>query len=93
MQHIYEELNNAESSTSKERDSLLNQLQQLVCIMFPEFKMVIKDIKIKTARWILQELRHPTRLESLDKDRHAGWGWSSGRTGFRAGLRCSARMR
>jgi hypothetical protein len=46
----------------RERTALLNQLQQLVFIMFPEFKMVIKDIKIKTARWILRNYKTPDKI-------------------------------
>ena len=33
---------------------MLNQLQQLVFLLFPEFKTVLKDIKVKTARYILK---------------------------------------
>ncbi len=56
-------LNNARERHIRERTALLNQLQQLVFIMFPEFKMVIKDIKIKTARWILRNYTTPDKIE------------------------------
>lgn len=62
-------LNNARERHIRERTALLNQLQQLVFIMFPEFKMVIKDIKIKTARWILRNYTTPDKIGGLDKDR------------------------
>jgi hypothetical protein len=37
-----------------ERTAFLNQLQQLVFLIFPEFKKVLKDMKGKTAQHILK---------------------------------------
>ena len=47
-------LNNARERHIRERTALLNQLQQLVFLLFPEFKTVLKNIKVKTARYILK---------------------------------------
>ncbi|MCG7852702.1 MAG: IS110 family transposase [Methanosarcinaceae archaeon] len=55
-------LNNARERHIRERTALLNQLQQLVFLMFPEFKTVIKDIKIKTARYILRSYTTPQSM-------------------------------
>ena len=54
-------LNNARERHVKERTALLNQLQQLVFLIFPEFKTVLKDMKGKTARYILKRYTHPKR--------------------------------
>ena len=52
-------LNNARERHVGERTALLNQLQQLVFLIFPEFKTVFKDIKVKTARRILRNYTTP----------------------------------
>ena len=55
-------LNNARERHIRERTALLNQLQQLVFLLFPEFKTVLKNIKVKTARYILE---HYTTTETI----------------------------
>jgi len=61
-------LNNARERHIRERTALLNQLQQLVFLIFPEFKTVIKDIKIKTARYILRSYTTPQSMGVLNKE-------------------------
>ena len=61
-------LNNARERHVRERTALLNQLQQLVFLLFPEFKTVMKDIKIKTARYILRSYTTPQRMGALNKE-------------------------
>ena len=47
------------------RTSLYNQLQDLVFISFPEFLQVVKDVKTKSARHLLQH--YPTPQDILDQ--------------------------
>ena len=61
-------LNNARERHIRERTALLNQLQQLVFLIFPEFKTVIKNIKVKTARYILKTYATPEKIGCLNKD-------------------------
>jgi transposase len=61
-------LNNARERHIRERTALLNQLQQLVFLIFPEFKTVIKNIKVKTARYILKTYTTPEKIGCLNKD-------------------------
>jgi transposase len=61
-------LNNARERHIKERTALLNQLQQLVFLIFPEFKRVIKDIRIKTALYILKRYTTPANIGNINKD-------------------------
>ena len=61
-------LNNARERHIRERTALLNQLQQLVFLIFPEFKTVIKNIKVKTARYILKHYTTPEKIGCLNKD-------------------------
>ena len=61
-------LNNARERHVRERTALLNQLQQLVFLLFPEFKTVMKDIKIKTARYILKQYTTPETIGALCKE-------------------------
>ncbi|MGD0237849.1 MAG: IS110 family transposase [Syntrophorhabdales bacterium] len=61
-------LNNARERHVGERTALLNQLQQLVFLIFPEFKKVFNDVTIKTARHILKNYTTPERIGSLHKD-------------------------
>lgn len=60
-------LNNARERHVRERTALVNQLQQLVFLVFPEFRQVIKDIKCKTPRYLLK--KYPTQEATgvLDK--------------------------
>ena len=61
-------LNNARERHVGERTALLNQLQQLVFLIFPEFKTVFNDIKVKTAQRILKHYTTPERIGNLNKD-------------------------
>jgi transposase len=61
-------LNNARERHTKERTALFNQLQQLVFLLFPEFKTVMKDIKIKTARYILKQYTAPETIGTIFKE-------------------------
>jgi transposase len=48
----------ARERTIQRRTALYNQLQDLVFLVFPEFLQVIKDVKTKSALYLLRE--HPT---------------------------------
>ena len=52
-------LSNVRERHIGERTALFNQLQQIVFLIFPEFKTVMKDIKIKTALHILKKYNTP----------------------------------
>ena len=58
-------LTNARERHVGERTALLNQLQQLVFLIFPEFKRVFNDIKVKTAQHILTRYTTPERIGRL----------------------------
>ncbi len=60
-------LNNARERHVGERTALLNQLQQLVFLLFPEFKTVFNDIKVKTAQRILTRYTTPEKIGSLNQ--------------------------
>jgi len=60
-------LNNARERHVCERTALLNQMQQLVFLIFPEFKTVIKQMRGRTARLILRNYTTPERIGSVDK--------------------------
>ncbi len=61
-------LNNARERHVGERTALLNQLQQLVFLIFPEYKTVFNDVTVKTARHILKNYTTPERIGNLNKD-------------------------
>ena len=61
-------LNNSRERHVRERTALLNQLQQLVFLLFPEFRTVIKDIQLKTALYILNEYLTPEIIGGLKKE-------------------------
>ncbi len=61
-------LKNARERHVGEQTALLNQLQQLVFLIFPEFKTVFKDMKRKTARYILKRYTTPERIGTLSKE-------------------------
>jgi len=61
-------LNNARERHIRERTALLNQLQQLVFLLFPEFKTVIKDMTVKTARYVLKHYTTPEMIGTLFKE-------------------------
>jgi transposase len=58
-------LTQARERTIKRRTALFNQLHDLVFISFPEFLQVIKNIKTKSARYLL---RHHARPESVVRE-------------------------
>jgi len=55
-------LTQARERTMKRRTSLFNQLQDLVFISFPEFLQVMKDVKTKSARYLLQHYTTPSDI-------------------------------
>ena len=59
-------LNNSRERHVRERTALVNQLQQLVFLLFPEFKKVIKDIKCRTPLYILKKYPTPEAISVLD---------------------------
>jgi transposase len=61
-------LNNSRERHVGERTALLNQLQQLVFLLFPEFRRVIKDIQVKTALYILNKYLTPDIIGGLKKE-------------------------
>jgi transposase len=61
-------LNNARERHVGEQTALLNQLQQLVFLIFPEFKTVLKNMKGKTAQYILKSYTMPERIGTLSKE-------------------------
>jgi len=61
-------LNNAPERHVGEQTALLNQLQQLVFLIFPEFKTVLKNMKGKTAQYILKRYTTPERIGTLSKE-------------------------
>lgn len=58
-------LNNARERHVKERTALLNQLQQFVFLIFPEFTRIIKTIYSKTALYILKKYTTPANIRSV----------------------------
>jgi transposase len=61
-------LNNSRERHVGERTALLNQIQQLVFLLFPEFRKVIKDMKCKTALYILNKYLTPDIIGGLKKE-------------------------
>ncbi len=61
-------LNNARERHVGEQTAFLNQLQQLVSLIFPEFKTVFKNMKGKTAQHILRRYTTPERIAALSKE-------------------------
>jgi transposase len=62
-------LNNARERHVRERTALLNQLQQFVFLIFPEFTRIIKTIYSKTALHILKKYKTPAKVcsENIEK--------------------------
>jgi transposase len=58
-------LNNARERHVRERTALLNQLQQFVFLIFPEFTRIIKTIFCKTALYILKKYTTPAKVCSV----------------------------
>jgi transposase len=61
-------LNNARERHVGEQTAFLNQLQQLVFLIFPEFKAVLKNMKGKTAQYLLKRYTTPERIGTLSKE-------------------------
>jgi transposase len=61
-------LNNSRERHVGERTALLNQLQQLVFVLFPEFRRVIKDVQVKTALYLLNRYLTPEIIGGLRKE-------------------------
>lgn len=61
-------LNNSRERHVGERTALWNQMQQLVFLLFPEFRKVIKDMKTKTALSILNKYLTPDMISGLHKE-------------------------
>ena len=55
-------LTQARERNMKRRTALFNQLQDLVFISFPEFLQVMKDVKTKSARHLLQNFPAPSDI-------------------------------
>ena len=61
-------LTNSRERHVRERTALVNQLQQLVFLLFPEFRKVFKNIKCMTPLYILKTYPTPEAISVLDKD-------------------------
>jgi transposase len=61
-------LNNARERHVGEQTALLNQLQQLVFVIFPEFKTVLKNMKGKTARYLLTRYTTPEKISTSSSE-------------------------
>jgi transposase len=76
-------LNNARERHARERTALLNQLQQFVFLIFPEFTRVIKTTYSKTALHILKKYTTPAKI-CIEKIENLGGEmrkWSMGKFG------------
>lgn len=62
-------VNNARERHVKERTSLLNQLQQFVFVIFPEFSRIIKTIDSKTALYILKKYTTPAKIAKVKPEK------------------------
>ncbi|MEQ1678813.1 MAG: IS110 family transposase, partial [Chitinophagaceae bacterium] len=76
-------LNNARERHTKERTALLNQLQQFVFLIFPEFTRIIKTIYSKTALHILKKYTTPAKVcgVKIEKLGEEMWRRSKGKFG------------
>gem|GEM_PF-6149333 len=54
-------LAHARERAIKQRTSMVNQLRRLLSVVFPEFLQVMKNVKTKTALYLLK--RHPGRQD------------------------------
>jgi transposase len=52
-------LTNARERSVRRRTVLLNQLQGLIYVVFPEFLQIMKGVKTKSARYLLQHIALP----------------------------------
>jgi len=75
-------LNNARERHVRERTALLNQLQQFVFLIFPEFTRVIKTIFCKTALHILKKYTTPAKVCSVKIEKLGEEMWRRSRGKF-----------
>lgn len=61
-------LNNSRERHVRDRTAFVNQLQQLIFLLFPEFKKVFKNIKCITPLYLLRQYPTPETISVLDKD-------------------------
>jgi len=61
-------LTHARERYIKTRTSLVNQLYDLVFVIFPEFSQIIKDIQTKTAQYLLNHYPTPQEIVNLGVD-------------------------
>lgn len=61
-------LTQARERSNERYKALVNQLQSLVAIIFPEFLQVMKDVKILTARYILAQYPLPKDIVAYGLD-------------------------
>jgi transposase len=61
-------LTHARERSIQRRTALYNQLQDLVFIIFPEFLQVMKDIKSRSAQYLLRHYPTPQELLALGLD-------------------------
>jgi len=78
-------LNNARERHVEEQTALLNQLQQLVFVIFLEFKTVVRNMKGKTARYLLTRHTTPGNIGTVSKETlgEEMRKWSRGKYGHR----------
>jgi transposase len=58
-------LTQARERALERRTAALNQLQGLICVIFPEFLQVVKDIKTKTSYHLLKHFPSPQDIVKL----------------------------
>jgi transposase len=61
-------LTHARERNVERHTALTNQLQALIAIIFPEFLLVIKDVRTVTARYLLQNYPTPQNLAACGLD-------------------------
>jgi transposase len=61
-------LSHARQRALKNRTTMINQLQDLVFIIFPEFLQVMKDIKTKSSQYLIKNNPCPDNIVALGLD-------------------------
>lgn len=61
-------LSQARERSIKRRTALFNQLQHIVCLVFPEFLDLMKDIKTKSALYLLRNFPTPQSVLEYDME-------------------------
>ena len=61
-------LTQARERAGERRTMLVNQVHSLVSVVFPEFLMVMKDIKTKTAQYLLKQYPRPQDIVGLGSE-------------------------